>query len=109
MKGPDTDKDDNVVTDREPKVGKARRFAVVFWNDDYTTKWFVVMVLEQFFHMSETSATSFMMAVHRHGKGVAGVFTRDIAETKAALIMDMAKEFEMPLMVTTEPDEHGDP
>ena len=108
MKGPGTDKDDDAVVDREPKVGKARRFAVVFWNDDYTTKWFVVMVLEQFFHMSETAATSFMMAVHRHGKGVAGVFTRDIAETKAALIMDMAKEFAMPLMVTAEPDEHGD-
>ncbi len=108
MKGPGTDKDDDVVVDREPKLGKARRFAVVFWNDDYTTKWFVVMVLEQFFHMSETSATSFMMAVHRQGKGAAGVFTRDIAETKAALIMDMAKEFEMPLMVTAEPDELGD-
>jgi ATP-dependent Clp protease adaptor protein ClpS len=108
MKGPGTDKDDDVVLAEEPTVAKARRYAVVFWNDDYTTKWFVVMVLEQFFRMSETTATAFMMAVHKHGKGTAGVYTRDIAETKAAQIMDVAKEYGMPLMVTAEPDEHGD-
>ena len=108
MKGPDTDRDDDVVLDQEPSVAKARRYAVVFYNDDYTTKWFVVMVLEQFFRMSETTATAFMMAVHTHGKGVAGVYTRDIAETKAAQIMDVAKEYGMPLLVTAEPDEHGD-
>ena len=108
MKGPGTDKDDDVVVDREPKLAKARRYAVVFYNDDYTTKWFVVMILEQFFHMSETTATEFMMAVHRNGKGIAGVYTRDIAETKAARIMDMAKEYEMPLMVRAEPDALGD-
>ena len=104
----DADKDDDVVVEREPSLAKARRYAVVFYNDDYTTKWFVVMVLEQFFRMSETTATAFMMAVHKHGKGVAGVYTRDIAETKAAQIMDVAKEYGMPLMVTAEPDEHGD-
>ncbi len=109
MKGPGADKDDDVVVDREAKLAKARRYAVVFYNDDYTTKWFVVMVLEQFFHMSETTATTFMISVHKHGKGIAGVYTRDIAETKAARITDFAKEYEMPLKVTAEPDELGDP
>ncbi len=108
MKGPGTDKDDDVALDQEPSIAKARRYAVVFYNDDYTTKWFVVMVLEQLFRMSETTATAFMMAVHTHGKGVAGVYTRDIAQTKAAQIMDVAKEYGMPLMVTAEPGEHGD-
>ena len=104
----DDDRDGDVVLERDPKVARARRYCVVFYNDDYTTKWFVVHVLEQFFHMTETTATSFMMAVHEHGKGVAGVYTRDIAETKAAAVMDYARESGMPLQVTAEPDEHND-
>jgi ATP-dependent Clp protease adaptor protein ClpS len=101
----DGDGDDDVVLERDPEIARARRYCVVFYNDDYTTKWFVVHVLEQFFHMNETTATGFMMAVHEHGKGVAGVYTRDIAETKATLVMDYAKELQMPLKVTAEPDE----
>ena len=86
----------------------ARRYCVVFYNDDYTTKWFVVHVLEQFFHMSETSATALMMAVHEKGKGVAGVYSREIAETKAAHVTDYARENGMPLGVTAEPEDDGD-
>ncbi len=97
-----------VVLEREPKVKKARRWAVVFYNDHYTTKWFVVMLLQQLFRMDETTATAFMMSVHEKGRGVAGVYTRDIAETKAQACMDLAKEYEMPLMVTAEPDELGE-
>ena len=88
------------------KPAKERRYCVVFYNDDYTTKWFVVHVLQQFFRMSETSATAFTMAVHRKGKGVAGVYSRDIAETKAAMVCDYEKMFEMPLLVTAEPEEN---
>ncbi|AKU95613.1 ATP-dependent Clp protease adaptor protein ClpS [Labilithrix luteola] len=104
----DDDGDGDVVIERAPKVGRARRYGVVFYNDDYTTKWFVVHVLEQFFHMNETTASEFMMAVHRQGKGVAGVYTRDIAETKAAAVTEYAREFEMPLKVTAEPEDGGD-
>ena len=100
--------DSDVVLERDPKTARARRYCVVFYNDDYTSKWFVVHVLEQFFHMNETTATAFMMAVHAHGKGVAGVYTRDIAETKATEIMDYAREMQMPLMVAAEPDEEDD-
>jgi ATP-dependent Clp protease adaptor protein ClpS len=102
------DEGGDVVLEREPKVARARRYRVVFYNDDYTTKWFVVHVLERFFHMSETAATNFMLAVHRQGKGVAGVYTRDIAETKAAAVTAYAREFEMPLMVTAELDSEGE-
>ncbi len=98
----------DVVLERDPRTARARRYCVIFYNDDYTTKWFVVHVLEQFFRMSETSAAAFMMAVHEKGKGVAGVYTREIAETKAARVMDYAKELGMPLRVTAEPDEDGD-
>lgn len=110
MSALDLDRDDDdgdVVLERDPKIARARRYCVVFYNDHYTTKWFVVHVLEQFFHMNETTATAFMMAVHQHGKGVAGVYTRDIAETKATLVMDYARELGMPLKVTAEPEDDG--
>ena len=99
--------DGDVVLERDPKFAKARRYCVVFYNDDYTTKWFVVIVLEQFFQMSEALATQFMMTVHRQGKGVAGVYSRDIAETKAEQIMNFARENQMPLLVTAEPEGDG--
>lgn len=101
----ENDDDGDLVLEKAPKTGRARRWGVVFYNDDYTTKWFVVMVLEQFFRMDETTATAFMLAVHEQGKGVAGVYTRDIAETKASAIMDFAREHGMPLRVTAEPDD----
>ncbi|HTQ46636.1 MAG TPA: ATP-dependent Clp protease adaptor ClpS [Polyangiaceae bacterium] len=102
------DADGVTVLERAPKITRARKWAVVFYNDDYTTKWFVVEVLQQFFHMSETSATALMMAIHEKGKGIAGIFSRDIAETKADQVMRLARELEMPLLVTAEPDEDGD-
>ena len=106
--GPNQD-DDGVILAPKPKQKEKpayeRRYRVVFYNDDYTTKWFVVHVLQQVFHMSETAATAFCMAVHRNGKGVAGVYSRDIAETKAETCMDLASEMGMPLMVTAEPED----
>lgn len=99
------DSESDLVLERDPKTARARRWCVFFYNDDYTMKWFVVHVLEQFFHMNETTATAFMLSVHEQGRGMAGVYTRDIAETKAAAVMDYAREFGMPLKVTAEPDE----
>ncbi|MEO8799301.1 MAG: ATP-dependent Clp protease adaptor ClpS [Polyangiaceae bacterium] len=99
--------DDGVLLAPKPaqKAAYERRYRVVFHNDDYTTRWFVVHVLQQVFRMSETAAVAFTMAVHRKGRGVAGVYARDIAETKAETCMDLAAEFEMPLMVTAEPED----
>jgi len=99
------DSDGDLAVKRERKVEKAKRYQVVFHNDNYTTKWFVVDVLERFFHMSETSAMSFMLAVHTTGRGVAGVYTKDIAETKVSQVHDYAKQFGMPLKLTAEPEE----
>jgi ATP-dependent Clp protease adaptor protein ClpS len=110
---PDREGDDHeggtdLVTEEAPKTSRPRRWCVVFYNDDYTPKWFVVIVLERFFRMTETTATAFMMSVHEQGRGIAGVYTRDIAETKAKQVTDFAREHGMPLKVTAEPDEHGD-
>jgi ATP-dependent Clp protease adaptor protein ClpS len=92
----------------EIKAQRARRYRVVFYNDDYTTKWFVVDVLERFFHMTEATATAFMLEVHETGRGVAGVYTRDIAETKVAEVADYSKEHGMPLRLDVEPEDDED-
>ncbi len=91
----------------KPKVERVKRFRVVFYNDHYTTKWFVVDVLERFFHMTEENATAFMMEVHKTGRGVAGVYTRDIAETKVDRVHEYAREWGMPLRLEVEPEDDG--
>ena len=97
----------DVAVQRERKVERARRYRVIFHNDHYTTKWFVVDVLMRFFHMSEATATAFMLVVHETGYGVAGVYTRDIAETKVDEVHEYAREYEMPLRLTAEPEDDG--
>jgi ATP-dependent Clp protease adaptor protein ClpS len=102
------DEGGETLLERAPKIGRPPLWRVVFYNDDYTTKWFVVQVLQRFFRMSETSATALMMAIHAKGKGIAGIYTRDIAETKADEVMRCARDYGMPLLVTAEPDEEPD-
>lgn len=96
--------DGDTLVEREPEIRRDRLYRVVFHNDHFTTKWFVVHVLERFFRMGEAAATAFMMAVHRTGRGIAGVYARDIAETKAAQVVAYAREYGFPLLVTAEPD-----
>ena len=69
-----------------------RKYKVVFHNDDYTTQEFVVLVLMRFFHKDETEATHIMLSVHHKGSAVAGVYSRDIAETKVVQVTDFARE-----------------
>jgi ATP-dependent Clp protease adaptor protein ClpS len=101
------DADGDLLLERAPKTARPRLYRVVFYNDDYTTKWFVVHALQQFFRMSEASATALMMAIHAKGQGIAGIFTRDIAETKVDEVTQCAREFGMPLLVTAEADDDG--
>ncbi len=98
----DEDKEGSVDTKKREKVEKARRFRVLFHNDDYTTMEFVIRVLMKFFHKSETEATQIMLSVHHKGHGVAGIYPRDIAETKVSMVMDYAREHGMPRLVTAE-------
>jgi ATP-dependent Clp protease adaptor protein ClpS len=98
------DRQGDLATKRKSKVEKVRRYLVVLHNDDYTTMEFVVMVLMKFFHKSETEATHIMLSVHHKGQGVAGIYTKDIAETKVAQVESYAKEHQMPLRLTVEPE-----
>ena len=100
----DEDKEGSVDTKKREKVEKARRFRVLFHNDDYTTMEFVIRVLMKFFHKTETEATQIMLSVHHKGHGVAGIYPRDVAETKVSMVMDYAREHGMPLLVTAEPE-----
>ncbi len=87
-----------------PKTHTPRLYKVVFHNDDYTTMEFVVMVLMQFFQKSETEATHIMLTVHKKGSAVAGVYTRDVAESKVQKVILFSREHGMPLMLTAEPE-----
>jgi len=97
------EQEDTEVVDRVKPV-VPRRYKVVFHNDDYTTMQFVVEVLITFFHKSQAEATYIMLTVHKTGKGIAGVYTREIAETKVSQVMDHAKQSGMPLLLTAEPE-----
>ena len=82
---------------------------VLLHNDDYTTQDFVVLVLETVFHKPRGEAVTIMMAVHRSGMGMAGVYTHDVAETKILSTKQLAEEHEFPLLVTMEVEpEHVD-
>lgn len=96
---------EQTVLEREPKVSKPRMWRVILHNDDYTTMEFVVWVLQTVFAMDIDNAHALMWAIHKNGKGVAGVFTRDIAETKAATVRELAEENGMPLLCTAEPED----
>lgn len=90
-------KERELATLDRPKVERPKLYEVLLHNDDYTTQEFVVYVLMKFFHHDEGSATQIMLHVHTKGVGVAGVFTYDVAETKANQVMRFAREHEMPL------------
>ena len=95
---------DDVDLEDKPISATPRRYKVLFHNDDYTTMEFVIEVLKRFFHKSDTEAVHIMLTVHKSGAAVAGVYTRDVAETKSTQVMDYARENGMPLLLTTEPE-----
>jgi len=87
-----------LVAPAKPTLKRPAMYQVILLNDDYTPMDFVVEVLLTFFSMNEEKATQIMMAVHTQGKAVCGVFTRDIAETKVALVNQYSADCEHPLM-----------
>jgi ATP-dependent Clp protease adaptor protein ClpS len=91
----------------EEHVDHPRLWKVLLHNDDFTTQEFVVWVLESIFHLPHADAFAIMMHVHQAGVGVAGLFTRDVAETKVRATEQLAEQHEYPLLVTIEP-ESGD-
>ena len=101
---PDTEQGDDVELEDKPISAVPRRYKCIFHNDDYTTMEFVIESLKRFFHKTDSEAAHVMLTVHKMGAAVAGVYTRDVAETKAQQVMDYARENGMPLMLTTEPE-----
>ncbi len=90
------------VEDVRPEVKEPPKFKVILLNDDFTPMDFVIDVLQIFFNMDHENATRVMLHVHTKGKGVCGVFTRDIAETKVAQVNRYAREHQHPLLCTME-------
>lgn len=81
-----------------------RSWRVLLHNDDYTTQEFVVWLLETVFAKSGAEATTIMLHVHHAGIGVAGVYTKEVAETKVAAAERLAEHHEYPLRVSMEPE-----
>jgi ATP-dependent Clp protease adaptor protein ClpS len=95
---------EDVEVEERKKTAVPKRYHVLFHNDDYTTMEYVVEVLRRFFHKSETEALYIMLTVHKKGKAIAGVYPRDVAETKVAEVMRDAREQGHPLLLTAEPE-----
>jgi ATP-dependent Clp protease adaptor protein ClpS len=107
MSAEDEDHSDGslALEESRPELKRPPLFKVVLLNDDYTPMEFVVEVLEVFFRMNREQATHVMLAVHTQGKGVCGIYTRDIAETKSAQVNQYARESEHPLLCEIEASE----
>lgn len=97
-----TGRESGVATRTRAKTQKPSMYRVLILNDDYTPMEFVVYVLERFFNKSRDEATNIMLHVHQHGVGVCGVFTYEVAETKVAQVLDLARRNEHPLQCTME-------
>ncbi len=91
-----------ILEEAKPKLKKPPLFRVVLLNDDYTPMEFVVEVLELVFAMNRPKATRVMLEVHTKGKGVCGVFSYEIAETKVAQVTSYAQQHQHPLLCTLE-------
>jgi len=91
-----------VVAKTRPKTKKPSLYKVLLLNDDYTPMDFVVHILERIFGKNRDEAMQIMMHVHRHGVGICGVFTFEVAETKVAQVIEFARRHEHPLQCTME-------
>ncbi len=98
--------DGQLVLEREKLAVKPPpMYRVVMLDDDFTPMDFVVDALQQFFGFSREKATETMLKVHNQGYAVCGIFTKDVAETKAAQVLDYAREHQHPLFCRAEPQE----
>jgi len=99
----DYDYDDGLIVDEEkPKLRPPKQYKVIVINDDYTPMEFVVQVLMMFFSMDDAKATRVMMSVHTKGKGICGIFSHEIAETKVDQVNEYSRMNQHPLMCTME-------
>ena len=90
------------IQEAEPTTKRPPLYKVILVNDDFTPMEFVVHILELFFSVDRENATRIMLEVHTSGKGICGLFTREIAETKVSLVNDYSQESQHPLLCTME-------
>lgn len=95
----------NIKEKQHTDIREPRRFKVIIHNDDFTTMDFVVMVLKQVFFMNDENANALMLQVHHQGKATVGVYTYDIAVSKAQKAAELARANGFPLRLTVEPEE----
>jgi ATP-dependent Clp protease adaptor protein ClpS len=92
----------SVLTEDTIETKEPRLYKVLLHNDDYTSMEFVIAILETVFHKSANDATQIMLNVHNKGVGIAGVYTREICETKISVVHELAKKNEFPLRCSME-------
>lgn len=100
----DADLDGDLAVKPRPRTAKPKMYRVLLHNDDFTTMEFVVFVLMEYFNKSHAEATQIMLHVHTKGVGVCGLYTFDVAQTKVAQVTKKAREAQMPLKCTMEPE-----
>ena len=100
--GEDTGNGVGVATRTRTRTKKPSLYKVLMLNDDYTPMEFVVLCLQRFFRMSIEDATRVMLHVHQKGVGVCGVFSHEVAESKATQVVDFARQQQHPLQCTIE-------
>lgn len=109
MAGDDRDHDDDRSTGlgvaTQTRVKKPTPYRVLMLNDDYTPMEFVVVVLQEFFNKDRETATQIMLKIHLDGRGVCGVYPRDVAATKVNQVMEAAVQAGHPLQCVSEPVE----
>lgn len=94
-----------VMERRAQKIAPPPMYQVVMLNDDFTPMEFVIMVLQEFFSKDREQATQIMLKIHLDGRGVCGVYTRDIAATKVEQVLQAAQQAGHPLQAVSEPIE----
>lgn len=93
---------DLATQETRPQLAPPPMYKVVIMNDDYTPMDFVVEILESFFNMDREKATRVMLTIHTEGQATVGIYTRDVAETKAAQVVDYAQQNQHPLLCRVE-------
>jgi len=91
--------------DYELMLDEPPKYKVLLHNDNYTTMDFVIMILSKVFHKTKEQSEAIMMEVHKNGKGLCGVFTHEIAQTKVEQVKTLAKQNKFPLLATYEIDD----
>ncbi|WP_382324999.1 ATP-dependent Clp protease adapter ClpS [Hydrogenophaga sp. UC242_53] len=103
---PSTGSDDSVVLERRAqRTQPPQMFQVVLLNDDFTPMEFVVHVIQEFFSKDRETATQIMLKIHLEGKGICGVYSRDVASTKVDQVLQAARAAGHPLQCLSEPVE----